>query len=193
MGNLRICSKCIMDTTDPDITFDEKGVCNYCRGFPLLKKKHIIDGKEGEAKLSSIIKEIKRKRKGKEYDCLIGLSGGVDSTYVAYLVKKWGLKPLAIHLDNGWDSELSVSNIQRIVEKLNIDLYTYVLDWEEFKDLQLAYFKASVVNLEVPTDHAIPASLYNTASKMGIKYIIIGGNTSSESLMPKNGQVMQTT
>jgi N-acetyl sugar amidotransferase len=127
---------------------------------------------------------MKRNGQGREYDCIIGVSGGVDSTTVAYHVKRLGLRPLALHLDNGWDSELAVDNIKRTLDKLGIDLYTHVIDWEEFRDLQLSFLKASVPNLEIPTDHAISSLLLNTAVKKGIKHIVMGGNLSTEGIMP---------
>jgi tRNA(Ile)-lysidine synthase TilS/MesJ len=150
----RVCSNCVMDTTDKAIVFDDKGVCNHCnRYFQQMQARP--QGKEAEEALKLLVEEIKRDGKGKPYDCIIGLSGGVDSSYVAYVVKKQlGLRPLAVHLDNGWNSELSVKNIENIVRKLDIDLFTYVIDWEEFKDIQLSFLKASTPDSEVPTDHA---------------------------------------
>ena len=175
-----------MDTTDPDIEFDENGVCNHCSRYFAEKDKHVLTGLKGELKLESLIKEIKGAGKSKEYDCLIGISGGVDSTYLAFMTKKWGLNPLAVHFDNGWDAELAVKNIENLVEKLDIDLYTLVVDWEEFKDLQLAYLKASVVDIEVPTDHAISASTIRLAKKYNIKYILTGNNFATESILAKS-------
>ena len=180
----RICKKCIMDTTDPDITFDEQGVCNHCYKYEERKNRDIHYDEAGQQKLARIVEKIKSEGRDKEYDCLIGVSGGVDSTTVAYRVKKLGLRPLAIHLDNGWDSELAVSNIEKILRSLDIDLFTYVLDWEEFKDLQLSFLKASVPNCEIPTDHAITALLYHQAAKRNIKYIITGGNVVTEAILP---------
>ena len=129
---------------------------------------------------------IKKKGAGKKYDCLIGLSGGVDSTYVAYLVKKLGLRPLAVHLDNGWNSELGVKNIENIIRKLNIDLYTLVVNWQEFRDIQLSYLKASVVDIEVVSDHAIFATMYKFAQQHDIGYIINGSNIVTEHIMPSS-------
>jgi len=181
----RICSRCIMDTTDADIFFDEEGVCNHCHQHDRAYADLVPKGLEAEKQLSTLINRIKEKGKGKKYDCIIGLSGGVDSTYVALLVKKLGLRPLAVHLDNGWDSELAVKNVENIVTKLNIDLYTIVINWEEFKDLQLAYLKAGVVDLEVTSDHAIFASLYKLAKENNISFVISGTNVTTESIMPK--------
>ncbi len=178
----QICNRCIMDTTDPDIFFDQDGVCNHCHRYERLLKSRVFTGNEAEIKLKRITAEIKSFGKGKEYDCIIGVSGGVDSTYVAFLVKQLGLRPLAVHFDNGWNSELAVSNIEKVLKKLDIDLYTYVIDWEEFRELQIAFLKASVPDGEVPTDHAINALLFNEAAKRGIKYIINGMNFTTESL-----------
>jgi len=174
-----------MDTTDADIFFDEEGVCNHCHQHDRAYADLVPKGLEAEKQLSTLINRIKEKGKGKKYDCIIGLSGGVDSTYVALLVKKLGLRPLAVHLDNGWDSELAVKNVENIVTKLNIDLYTIVINWEEFKDLQLAYLKAGVVDLEVTSDHAIFASLYKLAKENNISFVISGTNVTTESIMPK--------
>jgi len=190
--NYQICTRCIMDTTDPDIEFDENGVCNHCGEYFRLVRQTVFTGKEGEQKLIEMVDNIKKKGKKQEYDCIIGLSGGVDSTYVAYLVKQLGLRPLAVHLDNGWDSQMSVNNIKNIVKKLNIDLYTHVIDWRVFKDLQLAYLKASVVDIEAITDHAIIASLYNAANERGIKYILAGTNYATESILPRSWRYKKT-
>jgi N-acetyl sugar amidotransferase len=180
----QICTRCVMDTSDPEITFDENGICSYCKLYQKYQKHNLSTCSETELKKE--IKKIKESGKGKKYDCVIGVSGGVDSSFVAYLSKKkFELRPLAVHLDNGWNSEISQANLERLLKKLDIDLYTYVIDWEEFKDLQLSFFKASVLNLENPTDHAIGALMYNTAIERGIKYIIHGGNIHTEGLMPR--------
>jgi len=173
-----------MDTiADPDIMFDENGVCNYVHEYEQRAKLRIF--KHDPSKLEAIIQSIKETGKGSEYDCLIGISGGVDSTYVAYLTKKWGLRPLAVHLDNGWNSELSYKNIENALNKLGIDLYTHVLDWEEFKAMQIAFLKSSTPDLEIPTDHAIYSLLFHVASAKNIKYIIYGNNFETESIMPE--------
>ena len=173
-----------MDTTDPDIEFDKNGICNHCREYDERANKELYLDEGGQQKLNSIVNEIKESGKNKEYDCLIGLSGGADSTMALYTIKKLGLRPLAVHLDNGWNTELSVRNIDKAVKKLNVDLYKSVLDWEEFKDLHLSFLKSSIANAEIPTDHAIVAFLYHTASEKGIKYIISGGNIVTEAIMP---------
>ncbi len=181
----RQCSITVMDNiADDDIRFDEKGVCNYYYDFKEAEKTGVFSGKEGEEKLEKIIQEVRAAGVGKQYDCLIGLSGGVDSTYVAWLVKSKGLRPLAVHLDNGWNSELAVKNIENIISKLNIDLYTLVINWQEFKDIQLSYLKASVVDIEVVSDHAIFATMYKLAKEKGIGYIFSGTNIVTEHIMP---------
>lgn len=183
----RVCRRCIMDTTDPDISFDQNGYCNHCNtAKQRLQGVYFKSLNEKTVLLNSIINEIKSSGKKSEYDCIIGLSGGVDSSYLAYLVKSWGLNPLAIHVDNGWNSELAVKNIENIVNKLKIDLFTLVLDWEEFKDLQLSFLKASVVDLEMLSDNAIIAGIYKIAKKYQIKYFLDGVNISTESIMPES-------
>lgn len=182
----RICTRCVMDTTDPDITFDEDGVCSHCRAYPALIKTFVSNDAERADRLERLVQRIKASGKRHEYDCVIGLSGGVDSSYVAYLVtRELGLRPLAVHLDNGWNSELAVANIQTIIQRLGIDLYTEVLDWNEFRDLQLSFLRASTPDSEIPTDHAITAILMRIAKQHKIKYIIGGSNIRSEAIMPR--------
>lgn len=183
----RICTQCVMDTEgNPEIVFDENGICNYCHEYEEKAKIRLFDDNNVREKaLEGVINKIKLAGKGKEYDCLIGVSGGVDSTYTAYLVKQLGLRPLAVHFDNGWNSELAVSNIEKILDELKVDLFTYVVDWEEFKDLQISFLKASTPDGEIPTDHAIISTLYSTAAKHNIKYIISGNNFKTEGVMPR--------
>lgn len=178
----QICKRCIMDTSDPDITFDAEGVCHHCHRYKELLTTRTYKDDEARAKLAQLIASIKNAGDGKEYDCIIGVSGGVDSTYVAYLVKQLGLRPLAIHFDNGWNSELAVSNIEKVLNRLEIDLYTYVIDWDMFRELQIAFLKASTPDGEIPTDHAINALLFQEAAKRNIRYIINGMNFTTESL-----------
>lgn len=180
----QICSRCIMDTSDPEIQFDADGVCNHCHKYDSRSAVELKHGAAGQRELSELVERIKADGKGKQYDCVIGVSGGVDSTMVAYKVKQLGLRPLAIHFDNGWNSELAVSNIEKTLRKLDIDLYTYVVDWNEFRDIQLSFIKAGVANIEAPTDHAIGALLYKMAAKHGLKYLISGGNLETEGVMP---------
>lgn len=181
----KICTRCLMDTSDPEIVFDGDGICNHCHDYDRMMTQKVIGGSAGEAYLQRLVEEIKFSGRGKPYDCMIGVSGGVDSTYVAYLVKKMGLRPLAVHMDNGWDSEMAVKNIEDTLKKLNIDLYTEVLDWEEFKELQIAFLKASTPDSEIPSDHAIWAVLGKMADSLKIKYIISGFNVRTESHLPR--------
>jgi N-acetyl sugar amidotransferase len=180
----RRCTRCVMDTSVSDITFDPQGRCNYCEAALRRLKSDRYLSTEHPGRLDAIISSVKRAGAGRPYDCVIGLSGGVDSSYVAYLLKQFGLRPLAVHFDNGWDSELAVENIERLLKKLDIDLETYVVDWNEFRDLQLAFLKSSLTNTEIPTDHAILAVLYKTAVRHGIQHIIHGGNLATEVIMP---------
>lgn len=180
----RRCTRCIMDTSDPDIEFDDNGICNHCKLYDYRISRSVFSGDEGKEKLNKIVHKIKEKGISKEYDCIIGLSGGVDSTYTAYLVQNLGLRPLAVHLDNGWDSELAVKNIENIVRELDIDLYTHVMEWEEFKDIQLSFLKASTPDSEIPSDHAIFSLLYDMANKKDVKYVILGTNIRTESHLP---------
>ncbi len=174
------------DEVDTEITFDMNGICKHCQRYDRLVSSRVLGGDEGKKKLERLVLKIKSAGHKKDYDCIIGVSGGVDSTYVAYLVKSLGLRPLAIHFDNGWNSELAVKNIESVLKKLDIDLYTYVINWAEFKDLQLSFLKASTPDGEVPTDHAIFALLWREASQRGIKHIISGMNFKSESISVPN-------
>ena len=183
----RQCSLSVMDTiSDPDISFDEKGICNYYYEYKKAEAECVYKGEEGKRKLRAIADQIRETGKGKPYDCIMGLSGGVDSTYVAWLAKEYDLKPLAVHFDNGWNSELAVMNIENIVTRLGFDLFTYVINWEEFKDLQIAYLKASVVDIEAITDHAIFATMYRLAGERNIQYILSGTNVQTENTLPKS-------
>ncbi len=181
----QICTKTVMDTSDDQIKFDINGISNHWYEYKLKARKEILTGKRGLDFIKKISGEIIKENKNKPYDCLIGLSGGVDSSYVAYWVKKLGLRALAVHVDNGWNSELAVANIEKIVKKLNIELHTEVLDWIEFRDLQRSFFLASVPNCEIPTDHAIVATLFRLSVKFGIKYILSGSNLTTEGVYQK--------
>lgn len=181
----KICTRCVMDTSDPIITFDSKGQCNHCTEFLEKRAKHNYQGVKSDEDLKKTIQQIKETGKGLEYDCILGLSGGVDSSYAAYICKQHGLRILGVHMDNGWNSEEAVSNIKNIAKKLAIDYESYVLDWEEFKDLQLAFLKASVPEADTPTDIAILAALHKVAEKYKVKYIISGGNFATEGILPK--------
>ncbi len=175
----QMCANCIMDTSDPTITFDERGWCDYCRNFHenILPTWHPND----KAKILPVIEKIKREGKGREHDCIIGISGGMDSSYVTYVAKEeFGLRPLMFHCDAGWNSDLSVHNIQRLIEGLGLDLVTEVVDWEEMKDLQVAFFKSQVAFVDMPQDLALFSALYKFAARHGFRYVITGGNYSTE-------------
>jgi len=177
------CTRCVMSNdSDFSIIFDENGVCSHCLRYDSLVTSRVFEGKKGEEKLNRLVEQIKKAGQGKKYDCIVGVSGGVDSTYVAYLTKKLGLRPLAVHFDNGWNSSLAVENIQKTLDKLDIDLDTYVIDWDEFSDLQIAFLKASVPDGEIPTDHGIDALMWQKAAEHGVKYILSGMNFATESI-----------
>lgn len=179
------CKRCVMDTTDPEIHFDENGNCNHCTSFLKRREEVRTMKKLGSENLTKIIDKIKESGKNNKYDALLGISGGVDSCYVAYLLKKMGIRTLLVHMDNGWNSDDATLNIKNIAKKLGFDYESYVLDWEEFRDIQLAFLKASVVEAETPTDVAIQGALHRIAAKNGIKYIISGGNLATEGILPK--------
>jgi N-acetyl sugar amidotransferase len=173
-----------MDTTDPDITFDDQGNCNHCTSALERLRYTWFPDDNGEKQLDRIFERIKHEERNKDFDCIIGLSGGVDSSYLAYITVKKGLRPLVVHVDCGWNSELAVKNIENIVKKLNIELHTLVVNWEEMKDLQRSFFKASLPDQDIPQDHAIFAALYNFADINKIKYVLNGVNFSTESILP---------
>lgn len=178
----RMCTRCVMDTSDPDIVFDEQGVCNHCRTFESITQHGWFPGEEGARMWAEKMEEVREAGKGKEYDCIIGLSGGIDSSYLALKVKGWNLRALVVHVDAGWNSELATSNIEMIVKHCDYDLHTVVIDWTEMRDLQLAYLKAGIANQDVPQDHAFFANLYKFAVKNDIKYILSGGNLATEAI-----------
>ncbi len=169
-----------MDTTDSKITFDENGVCDHCTDFykNILPNWHTDE--KGRVELQKIVEKIKKEGKGKDFDCIMGMSGGIDSSYLTYWAKELGLRPLVFHVDAGWNSQQAVNNIEVLVDKLGLDLYTEVIDWEEMKDLQLAFFKAGVPHIDTPQDHAFFATMYKFAHKHKIKYILTGANYSTE-------------
>lgn len=176
-----ICSHCIMDTSDSNITFDARGWCDYCNNYfdNILPNWHTDE--RGEREISRQAEEVRRWGRNRSHDCLLGISGGVDSSYLAWLAKeKLGLRPLVFHVDAGWNSQQAVNNIERIVDALGLDLHTEVVNWAEMRDLQLAFFKAQVPHLDTPQDHAFFAALYNFAAKHGFRYILNGGNYSTE-------------
>jgi N-acetyl sugar amidotransferase len=176
-----ICVNCVMDTSDSRITFDEKGVCDHCNDFYQHVKPNWHTDERGKNELAAIMEKIKKDGKKRDFDCLLGLSGGVDSSYMLHLaVKEFGLRPLVFHVDGGWNSELAVHNINVMIDKLGLDLYTEVINWEEMRDFQLAFFKSGIPHIDIPQDHAFIATLYNYAEKYNIKYILNGGNISTE-------------
>jgi N-acetyl sugar amidotransferase len=177
------CVRCVMDTTDPDIKFDSEGVCNYCREAEKELPKFRFTPEQEKVALNRFSTEIKNSAKG-HYHAIIGLSGGVDSSYVTHLAKSMGLNPLIVHFDNGWNSEKSVSNIKKIVDKCGFDLETYVINWPEFRDLQRSFFKAGVVDIEILSDHAIMATMFKLRRKHKIKYVLSGSNYVTEHGMP---------
>lgn len=181
----QMCTKSVMDTTDPLITFDSDGVCNHVREYEEYERSQKPNPEKARFLTEQMVDFLRKEGKGKDYDCLIGLSGGVDSSYLTwYVTQKLGLRPLIVHVDAGWNTEAAVSNIQNIVQKLKLDLHTLVVDWEVIKDLQVSYFKSSLANLDVPQDHAFIASLYKEARKYGIRYIVNGNNMATESILP---------
>lgn len=180
----RRCTRCVMDTTDPEISFDAEGVCNHCRGFDRLVGTEWLPNEEGARRLEAMLARIRAEGEGKEYDSILGLSGGADSTYLALKMKDWGLRPLVVHVDAGWNSELAVANIERVVKHCGYDLHTHVVDWEEMRDLHLAYLRAGISNQDVPQDHVFFASLYHFATNNGIRTIFSGGNLATEGIFP---------
>lgn len=183
----QLCTTCVMDTSDPDISFDADGRCSHCTSYgERAVHAGLIPPAERPERLARAVEQIKKDGAGRPYDCLIGLSGGVDSSYVALKVKELGLRPLAVHLDNGWNAEIAVGNIEKIVRALDIDLFTVVLDWEEFRDLQLAYLRAATPDYEIPTDHAILAVVFKAAWRFRIPWLVMGHNVESELVLPKS-------
>lgn len=182
----QICTRCIMDTTDPEIIFNEDGVCNHCREFDEITSKRWFPNAKGAKKLETIYEKMKKENAKKDYDCILGLSGGVDSSYLALKLYEAGIRPLVVHVDGGWNSELAVSNIESLINYCGWHLHTIVIDWKEMKDLQLAYLKSAIANQDVPQDHAFFASLYHFATKYGVNYVISGGNLATESIFPSS-------
>lgn len=179
--SITVCSNCVMDTTDSAITFDKHGVCDHCRDFKDNVEPNWQTDERGHAVLARTIDEVRKAGKGQDFDCILGLSGGLDSSYMLHLlVKEYGLRPLVFHVDGGWNSDLAVNNIQMLVEKLGLDLFTEVIDWEDMRDFQLAFFKSGISQIDIPQDHAFVATLYKFANKYGVKHIMNGGNISTE-------------
>lgn len=183
--NYQQCVRCFMDTSDPGIEFDETGICSHCKAFDQVA---LPAWKECQPeRLTSMVDSIKGESSRQRYDCIVGLSGGVDSSYAACMAVERGLRPLAVHVDGGWNSELAVSNIEKVVTALNVDLYTYVVDWEEMKDLQRAFFLSGEINCDIPQDHAFVAALFSVARQHRIKTFISGYNYATESTTVMQG------
>lgn len=177
----QICNNCVMDTSDAKIMFDEKGVCDHCNTFYTEIRPNWHTDEKGRQELDRLVSVIKREGVGKDFDCIIGMSGGIDSSYLTYIAKEQlGLRPLVFHVDAGWNSQVAVNNIEKLVDGLGLDLYTEVIDWEEMRDLQLAFFKSGVPHIDTPQDHAFFAMMYKYAEEYGVKYILTGANYSTE-------------
>ena len=177
----RICTNCVMDTTDSAILFDKNGVCDHCRSYYRDILPYWYSDDRGEAEISAIANKIRDGGREKDFDCIIGMSGGADSSYLVYLAKdKLGLRPLVFHVDAGWNTQVAVNNIEKLVDGLGLDLYTEVINWTEMRDLQLAFFKSGVPHIDTPQDHAFFATMYKFAEKHGIRYILTGANYSTE-------------
>lgn len=177
----QICTRTIMDTSDPGIVFNEKGESDYCANFDQIILPSWNTGETGKAELMKVAEKIKASGEGKDFDCIIGLSGGLDSSYTAYIAKEvMGLRPLLFHVDAGWNTDQAVGNIEKLVNGLGVELYTEVIDWEEMKDLQVAFLKSQIADQDLPQDAAFFSGLYKFANKHKIKYILTGGNFSTE-------------
>lgn len=181
----RECTFCVMDTSDPDIAFDRDGRCNHCRQFEGLLGTTWFPNEDGARRLDELLDRIRTQGRGQDYDCVLGLSGGVDSSFLALKAQEWGLRPLVVHVDAGWNSELAVQNIERIVKHTGFELHTHVVNWEAMRELQLAYLRAGVANQDVPQDHAFFAGLYQFATKNKVKYVLNGGNAATEGIFPQ--------
>lgn len=176
----QVCTRCVMDTTDSKIVFDAAGICDHCLTFDRQVKPNWHPDERGRAELQALVAKIKQAGAGKDFDCIIGMSGGIDSSYLTYIATEFGLRPLVFHVDAGWNSQEAVNNIEKLVDKLGLDLYTEVIDWEEMRDLQLAFFKSGVPHIDTPQDHAFFATMYKFAEEHDIKYILTGANLSTE-------------
>jgi N-acetyl sugar amidotransferase len=184
--NYQCCSRCVMDTSDSEISFDSNDVCNHCRQFDERAPREWFPNDEGARRWSILVTQMKANGHGKEYDCILGLSGGVDSSYLALKVHESGLRPLVMHVDAGWNTELAVANIEAVIKYCGFDLHTHVVDWEDIRDLHLAYIRSAVSNQDVPQDHIFFASLYHFATSNGIRHILSGGNLATEGIFPSS-------
>lgn len=181
---LKICSCCIYDETVAGIFFDNDGICNYCHMMNNLKEQYQTGKPDGEKKLKEIIAQVKNEGIGKKYDCVIGVSGGTDSSYLVYKLVEWGLRPLAVHYDNTWNTAVATENIRKVLNKLKIDLFTYVVDNKEIDDIFMSFLQASVPELDASTDLALAEVMYRAASKYGIKYVFEGHSFITEGIAP---------
>lgn len=184
----QMCTRCVMDTSAKDIDFDEEGVCNFCTEF-ITRSEHILhkDEIQRNQDLDTFVAKVKADGKGKQYDCIVGVSGGVDSSWVLLQVIELGLRPLAVHMDNGWNSELAQNNIANLVHGLNVDLYTHVIEWDEYKSLMQAFFDADVIDVELLYDNATLGVNYRLAAQHGVKYILSGSNLATEGMKMPEG------
>lgn len=181
---MKICSKCVSNDTIPGISFDSEGICNYCHTHDQLNAEFPV-GAEGQKKLQEIAKKIKYDGRHKKYDCVVGVSGGCDSSFLIYKIKKeFGLRPLAVHFDNTWDSEIAVQNIHKVLKKLNIELYTYVVNNDEYDDIYRSFLKAGVKDIDIPTDIGLITTLYKAAELVGVKYVLDGHSFRTEGIIP---------
>ena len=179
--NYQVCTNCVMDTSDPSIQFDENGICDHCHGFQRDVKPYWFPNETGRQILQQKVEKIKKDGEEKEFNCIMGMSGGLDSSFLLHnVVKEYGLRPLVFHVDAGWNTDIAVNNIQVLVEKLGLDLFTEVIDWDDMRDFQLALFKSGTPHLDLAQDHAFYATMYHFANKHKIKYILNGGNHSTE-------------
>ena len=191
---MNLCTNCVMDMSDSAIAFDENGICDHCNTFYSDIEPNWHTDEKGRRELSKIVGIIRREGEANDFDCILGMSGGVDSSYLLHLVVvELGLKPLVFHVDAGWNSQQAVNNIEVLVDGLNLDLYTEVIDWEEMKDLQLSFFKSGVPHVDTPQDHAFFATMYKFANKYKIKHILTGANYSTECIRnPKEWMYFQS-
>jgi len=183
-SKIKVCSRCIYDERVASITFDEEGVCNYCHQVDNLVKEYGTGLPKGDEKFHSIVDEIKRAGKNKKYDCIVGVSGGTDSSYMLYLAKQWGLRPLAVHYDNTWNSAIATENIRKVLTALDVDLYTHVVDNKESDDIFKSFFYADVAEIEAATDLALAEVMYRAAWKYGVKYVLEGHSFITEGITP---------
>lgn len=190
----QVCVNCVMDTTDSAIVFDARGVCDHCNTFYTQVQPYWHTDATGQAELDRMVETIRPAGKGKDFDCIIGMSGGIDSSYLVYAAKELlGLRPLVFHVDAGWNSQVAVNNIERLVDGLGLDLFTEVIDWEEMKDLQRAFFRSGVPHIDTPQDHAFFAVMYKFATQNGVKHILTGANYSTECIRnPKEWMYYQS-